>query len=420
MYTFKNLTEKEYSEFVFNHELNHFLQSYEWGQFSKLNKNVVPHYVGLVDEQNNIVASALLLEENYLYKYKTFYAPRGFMLDFKNVDLLKTFTKEIKQYIKKLNGISLTIDPNIQYQEIDDLAKPIKDGKNNYEIFNNIINSGYVHQGFNKLYESNQPRYTFRLNLLNDELKQNHVYEKSFERNVKKSFDYNLTLTKKPLLDEFSALLEETAKRDEFKFGGKKYYEDFYHIFNKKYKSVLYSLELNIEEVLEHLKEEKIKLEQKLNKKNIKEAFKLELESRIKRNEFRKELFSKYKDEKNIVVSSYLTVFYGNKMWTMYLGNSELARETNAGTRIYFEIIEDIKKSDDYYIIDFFGTVGDPFTKYKNLAGIFQFKKKLNGDYIEFLGDFDLIINKPIYFFKKLTFKLKQFLRGIKRLLIRK
>ena len=45
----ENVSEKEYEKFVLNHKTkSHFLQSYDWGEFSKKNKNV------LIDEMNNI------------------------------------------------------------------------------------------------------------------------------------------------------------------------------------------------------------------------------------------------------------------------------------------------------------------------------------------------------------------------------
>lgn len=54
------------------------------------------------------------------------------------------------------------MDPPLMYHEMNRQANKIEGGKNNYEVYNNLINLGYKHQGFNKLYEGNQPRYTFR------------------------------------------------------------------------------------------------------------------------------------------------------------------------------------------------------------------------------------------------------------------
>ena len=55
----ENVCEKEYTEFVINHPKSHFLESYEWGEVSKL-RGLIPHYVGLKDNKH-LVGTALIL-----------------------------------------------------------------------------------------------------------------------------------------------------------------------------------------------------------------------------------------------------------------------------------------------------------------------------------------------------------------------
>ena len=58
----KNLSKEKYEEFVKKHKNNHFLQSYAWGEFSKKEKNLIPHYIGL-SKDNKLIATALVLEK---------------------------------------------------------------------------------------------------------------------------------------------------------------------------------------------------------------------------------------------------------------------------------------------------------------------------------------------------------------------
>ena len=54
-------------------------------------------------------------------------------------------------------------------------------------------------------------------------------------------------------------------------------------------------------------------------------------------------------------------------------------------------------------IYDQFGTIGDLSPNNPRL-GLHEFKKKFGGDYVEFLGEFDYIINHFMYFvFTKLV-----------------
>ena len=96
----KDIEKDEYNKFVSNHRKGHFLQSYEWGEFAKLEKNLTPHYVGLKDN-GKLVCASLLLEKHLPLNLSYFYVPRGFVIDFENTKLLEQFVKELKNYVKE-------------------------------------------------------------------------------------------------------------------------------------------------------------------------------------------------------------------------------------------------------------------------------------------------------------------------------
>ena len=90
MLTFKNIEKEQFDSFVRSHKTkSHFLQSLAWGEFSKIKKNVTPHYLGLVNENNEVVAGTLLLEKKLPLNLCYFYAPRGFVLDYKKKETVK-------------------------------------------------------------------------------------------------------------------------------------------------------------------------------------------------------------------------------------------------------------------------------------------------------------------------------------------
>ncbi len=65
---------------------------------------------------------------------KIFYAPQGFLIDYKNYDLLEVFTKEIINFVKEKNGIYLKIDPEILTTEKDEDGRELQGGINNLFI----------------------------------------------------------------------------------------------------------------------------------------------------------------------------------------------------------------------------------------------------------------------------------------------
>ena len=375
----KNLSEKEYQKFWENNEYNHFMQSYEWGKACEKNRNLIPYYVGLMNDDGKIVAEALLLKKKTPLNMCYFYSPRGFTLDYNNKEILSEFTKELKKFIKEENGIYIKMDPPIMYQELDNNAEKIKNGKNNYTIFNNLINLNYKHHGFTKLYDGNQPRYTFRtyFNKYKSFEEVEASFSKSFFRPVKRSYNYDLELYEAKEVKTFHELIKIISKRDGFHEYSYDYYKNVYEELNKKGYIKLFNI--------------------KIDPKKLIKKFELELEkAKIQKDiDYFKEVIKEH--PKEYTCASLICTYSKKGAWSMYIGNDDVATYTGTVNRLYYEFIKDAYNR-GYEFADLFGVVGDPNTKYKNLAGIYEYKRKMGGDLIEFIGEFDLI-NKPFWYF---------------------
>ena len=157
----ENINRQEYTDFVMNHTMSHFLKSYEWGEVSK-ERGLIPHYVGLKDN-DVLVAAALLLEKKLPLGYSYYYIPRGYTVNYDNYELLKLFTDKIKEYAKKNKAIFFKIDPDIKLHTIDKDANVIADGTNNYKLVDDLKKIGFRRKKLNLYFENMQPRFTFRL-----------------------------------------------------------------------------------------------------------------------------------------------------------------------------------------------------------------------------------------------------------------
>ena len=115
--TFTELTIEEFKEFSKNHPQASFMQTLNWGELKKEN-GWNPIIVG-VKEDNKVIAASLILSKEIFLGKKMFYAPRGFLIDYSNKELLSFFTKKIKEYAKRRKAIFIKIDPYVSYQEID-------------------------------------------------------------------------------------------------------------------------------------------------------------------------------------------------------------------------------------------------------------------------------------------------------------
>ena len=73
------------------------MHSSAWGEFEKVTNNVSTHYLGLVNEDNDILAATILIEEHLPLNCSNLTAPHGFIVDYEDKRLVKIFNnKNIK------------------------------------------------------------------------------------------------------------------------------------------------------------------------------------------------------------------------------------------------------------------------------------------------------------------------------------
>lgn len=402
----ENIEKSKYEKFVENHKTkSHFLQSYDWGEFSKNNKNVTPYYVGLVDDKDKLVATALLLQRKMPLGYSYFYSPRGFVCDFKDKEVIKEMTEGIRKFAKSKKALFLKIDPDVKLQQLD-IDGNIIDGEKNFELIDYLKSLGYKHLGFNKAFEHNQPRYTFRLDLSQglDSIKNN--FHSTTKKVMNKGNMYELEVYKndEKYIDDFYKTMQDTADREGISIYSKNYYLNFYKELHKNNHSDIYIVYLNKKKTLDLLN--KNLKDTKTSQENLtSDNKKKELQNQIDKLEKLINEINEVKEDR-IPLSSIITAKYGDKVWTIHGGNHSMLRSLNSNYLIYFEIIKDATL-EGYKTIDFFGTSYNP-SQDDPEYGIWLFKKRLGGEYNEFIGEFDCI-------FKKFTYKLFNILVPIHR-----
>lgn len=401
------LDEKKFDNYVKNHkEKSHFLQSATWGKFSYKMRNLKPFYLGLVDEQEKILGATLLLKKSLPLGLCYFYAPRGFVIDYKKEELIKEMTKEVVTFAKKKKAIFIKIDPDIIYHQQnykdEDLPLPYDSKK----IMENLKKVGFRHLGFTKSFETNQPRYTFRIDL-DQSLEE---IESHFSKTTKQRINKALKLGTEVVIgdendiDEFYHLMVLTEARKDFVSHDEKYYKTLYQMFNEDNKATLFLGKVNLEKIVtecEKRTKEITKELEELPTENLSKSAKNKLKELTRRKEDAEKELEKYKEAKEkygntITLNAHWIMEYGDKAWVLYAGNHNILTETYANYHTYLEHIKYCKER-GLKIYDQFGTIGD-LSKDNPRLGLHEFKKKFGGDYIEFIGEFDYVINKPMYF----------------------
>jgi peptidoglycan pentaglycine glycine transferase (the first glycine) len=281
-------------------------------------------------------------------------------------------------------------------------------------IFNSIKECGFKHQGFTKNFETMQPRYTFRIDL-NQSLEEieNH-FSKTTKQRIAKSIklDTEVTIGTQQDIKAFYQLMTLTENRKDFISYNEDYYETLYEIFNgnKNSKATLFLGKIHLHKTIKALEKNLKEINNQISIlpiDNLSKSAKSKLTELTKQKENITKEIEKYKNYKkeygdDITLSAHMIIEYADKAWVLYAGNHNILQETYVNYNTYFEHLKYCKEK-GIKIYDQFGTIGD-LSENNPRLGLHEFKKKFGGDYIEFIGEWDYIINPIMYFvFTKLV-----------------
>lgn len=394
------LSKTEFNEFTNYLEICPFEQSIYWANF-KSGENWHPYFLGLEDKNKLLGATLLLANENKSIKKRFFYAPQGFLIDYKNYDLLEIFTKEIINFVKEKNGIYLKIDPEILTTEKDENGRELQGGINNLFIKDYLLKLGFIETDNNTL----NPKYTMKLDLtdksLNDIL--NNMSKKA--RQIIKRNERLGYIVRELKQDELPIFIK-TMDKISSKFNTIEYelpfYEDLASAFTKEHlKIMIAELDLNTtlnnlkkeEKVLQIEKEKRIGLYQ--NNQLTEETFiekelgyKEQINIINKRRKYYLSLKEKTDNDK-IFLGGYLFLMYGKEITALIGGMDDEYIDLDVSYSIHFKML---KKAIEY------GYRSYNFYEVKDVNdGGFFFKQNFGAKLFEHIGEFDYPIDLNSY-----------------------
>lgn len=424
------LNKKDFKNFADKHPQITFHQTEEWANLKKVN-NWQAHYVGLENDNDEIVAGAMILSKTLpIIKKKMFYSPRGFLIDYNDKKLLETFTNELKKYIKKEQGIFVKIDPFVEYQEHDNDGNIVKDGYNNKSAVENLKNLGYKFFGFNLMQDTLQPRWMHVIETKNRTLDDVMKDMESKTRQILRKNERCGITTREITRDElpiFKDIMKHTSDRREFVDRPLSYYEAMWDNLHDSgiLKILIAEIDFNIyekntieekEETEKSLKERIYKKDKgilKMNEKKFNSSNKQDEET-IKRLEKQlekiKELKEEYGDKE--ILGGILFLIYGNEVLSLHGGSHAKLMQFQSAYTIHFEGVK-MAVEGNYNRYNFYGITGD-FRKENPLYGLYLFKKSFGGHVVELIGEYDLIISKFWYNTYNIAFNLYHKLKNIK------
>ena len=387
-----------FNDFANSHILKNYFQTKQYGELMS-HSDFKTMYIGAY-VNNDIVAGSLILYKTIGPSMKYGYAPRGFLIDYYDQDLLSMFTKKIKDFFFKKGYAFIKINPEITYSRIDFEKQSKIINTKNKELIEKLKELGYDKLKDNLYFESMLPKYTpviylptFNLDSMDSNTLDNAEEAKKCGLSIKKGTIADL--------DDFYKLIKNEDSKS------LSYYKLFYEIFSKDNMADLLFLELDFMTYIKHLqirysieneKNEVINREFNQNPQND-ELYEKKMRSDKELNRIQAQIAAyniKVQDDqiKEILATAFLIKHQG-RITILISGCSKEFDICDLKSFIYYKIIEEYKKS-GFLFFDLNGITGDysETNPYKELN---NFKLQFNPNVYEYIGEFDLIVNKPFH-----------------------
>ena len=411
------LSKEEFDRFSNNHKYNTYYQSSNYAEFAKNNDQYGCHYLGFVDEESSkLIGASLMLYKPLFWGYKYAYAPRGLLIDYDDDTIVKNVTLELRKLLKKQKFIFITIDPLIVASERDKNGKIIRFNNSVNRILANFKKNNYEHLGFNLYNESLLPRWNVIAKLNRD----SRTIFNNLDDKVKEKINY---------CNNIGLVVEEDETRDIDRFfevikksynkSGKKYFTNLINSFNESNRIKIFYAKLDTKSYVEKSNKLYSKEEEKniglaeiiqsgdTVKYNIQKAITDKIESDKLLHMYKKDIIASTKvlrsNPDGLICGAALTIedAHGVNIFVNYVNNEY--SKYNSDTLLTYEIMKYYGKKDFKYIN--IGAVTGNFDSGSKYYPMLENKLGFNSSILEYVGQFNMILNPAMYKMYKRKYK---------------
>lgn len=352
--------------------------------------------LGFIDDQGNIKAASLILYKKLGMFNRYGYAPKGFLIDYHDTELLKEFTKALKKYYYKKNFAFIKINPEISVGTMDYKNKIINYNQNHI-IESTLRGLNFKKLETNKRFETKVPIYNAIQVLKTTNLK---TVNKNTRNKIRKGMKNGLYLEKvnRDGIDILYPFIKNKKNHSIY------HYYNYYNAFSRNDDIDIFLVKMNFEDCLINLRE-RYEKEIEINNKIVnrvmdkpsKENLRRKLESDTVLNTIKDNIalatqcLAKNKEQ---YIAGAITIRYKNRVYILISGYDREFKRFSPNYFLHYNLIEYYKK--DFDFIDLNGITGD-FTLENPYKGLDEFKLGFNPYAFEYIGEFDFIINDSLY-----------------------
>lgn len=395
------LTETQFKNYSKLHSSRNYYQTVEYAH----SDNGTIYYLGYINENDNTLMAAVLLLERSLGKIKFGYVPGSFLVDYNNDNLFKDFITSLKDYLKKKKYIYVTTDNISTYKMFDKTGDVVYYDTNIIKLFDELSfkKIGKLPIRNVVLETEKTPEETFKL--FNANTKRNinlsirraiNIY-KDESNDINPLLDMNNTIKKNKIINIINNFNDDNVKAEVYyaKINPEQYVNNYRYILKEEDKR-----NDNLNEIMQNINVKKT--DSIINKK---------MNSDKKITKYQNEIikatgvYTKY--PKEVIIGGILIIKNNREIYFLDEVYNKDLEKFYSSHLIKWEIIK--KYLNEGYKIFNLGSIKSIDKK----DGNYTFKMGFGAKVYEYIGTYDLIINRYLYYFAKLIVKINEILKKI-------
>lgn len=397
------LSPQQFDSFSSNHPLHTYYQTSAYGNLMS-DDGFEPHFYGFINDQNILIGASLILIQKLFLGYKYAYAPRGFLIDYDNKDLLIDVTNKMKRFLAKNNIIFLKIDPPVVNNKRDKDGNILKSPYTN-DLIPFLTKIGYNYFGDNKFFGTLKPRWNAILKVTGSSNTLFNNFDNSVKNKIRKAASRGVEVLQGNHND-IEIFYKFVAKKHYRKIS---YYKKFAECFGDNLE--LYFAKLNTEAYLNNIKiiyEKELQKNESLNREIQEAALHQKINNKLTNSKITSDkMLSIYKKEletasnlfsknpQGLIISATAVIIEKHGVELVIEGQ-------NPNYKLYYPTF--LTK---WYIIEKYSKLGAVYFDLNAITGYFENNNKFKGlnemklgfgaEVTEYIGEFDLVINRTIY-----------------------
>ena len=398
------LSATQFDKFAEKHRYRNYFQS---SMYANVMAKFGYHtkFLGFVNDQNNLIGATLIIYKQVFMGNKIAYAPRGILFNYEERENVNELAEKLRKVLGKQGFMILRIDPYIPITIRDSEGNIMNFNNKVNEITENLKNSGFTYKGKNLYFETEKPRWE-ALVLLQRDLREIFArLDKRTRNKIRKAKNNGVEIIRE----------KDTNIKDLYSFIEKKENKpiSYYKTICKNFKNNIdiYYAKINTEDFLINSRrnyEKELEYNESLAERiqttsptekdrNIYLNKKMESDKLIttyKSNLLKATELLKNKPD-GIIIAGAMILKYDNAAYLFTEGSDDKYGNLNPNYLIKWQAITDYNNEGlKYFNLD--GIVGD-FENQNEYSGLNESKLGFNATVTEYIGEFDIILNKFAY-----------------------